>query len=379
MKKFFLLIFLGLFLASPASAATIHFFYGETCPHCRKAEIFLERLEEKYPDLEIRSYEVFGDRKNADLFLELLEKCGEEKRMRVPAIFIGDDIVIGFLEGTSEEVIERKIKNCLKNGCSNLLKETESCPTENQIISLPIIGQVNLAAFSLPVLTVILGGLDGFNPCAMWVLVFLLALLLNVKSRKKIWLIGGTFILASGIVYYLLLTAWLNVFLAISYVSFIRMIIGILALIFGVLQIKKFTTIKPGICAVSTSKIEKSFKNQAEKIAAAPALLASVFGVILLAVGVNLIEFFCSAGLPAIYTHTLSLSRLSSLSYYLYLLLYTFIFMLDDLIIFVVAAITLNRLNLTEKYSRWSVLIGGIIILLLGLALILKPELLIFA
>jgi len=378
MKKIILLILLGLFLASPVKAATVHFFYGETCPHCHKAEVFLEGLEEKYPDLEIRSYEVFGDRKNADLFLKLLEDCGEEKKLRVPAIFIGNEVVIGFLEGTSESIIEKKIENCLEKNCSGLAQKTESCPTEGQIISLPFIGQTNLSKFSLPVLTVIIGGIDGFNPCAMWVLVFLLALLINIKSRKKMWLIGGAFILASGVIYYLLLAAWLNVFLAISYVSLIRMVIGILAVIFGVLQLKKFTTMKPGVCTVSTSKIEEKFKHQAEKVVATPVLLASIFGVVLLAIGVNLIEFFCSAGLPAIYTQTLSLSHLNPLSYYLYLLLYTFIFMLDDLIVFVVAVITLDKLGYTDKYSKWSTLIGGIIILLLGIALILKPELLIF-
>jgi cytochrome c biogenesis protein CcdA len=126
------------------------------------------------------------------------------------------------------------------------------------------------------------------------------------------------------------------------------------------------------------SKIKTSLKNQAEKIVASPILLTSIFGVIVLALAVNLIEFFCSAGLPAIYTRILSLSQLSSLSYYFYLLLYTFIFMLDDMIVFGIAVITLSKIGFTEKYNRWSTLIGGLLILILGLLLIFKPDFLMF-
>ncbi|MFH1461131.1 MAG: hypothetical protein ABIF84_01800, partial [Patescibacteria group bacterium] len=250
----------------------------------------------------------------------------------------------------------------------------------DQIISYPFIGQVNLSQLSLPILTIVVAALDGFNPCAMWILLFLLALLINIQSRKKIWLMAGTFILASGIVYYLLLAAWLNLFLAISYVGLTRLIIGSAALFFGLWQIKKFIAFKPGVCQVAPdgSKIKTKLKSHTERIVNSPVLIVSILGVIVLALAVNLIEFFCSAGLPAIYTRILSLSQLSFLSYYFYLLLYAIIFMLDDMIVFTIALITLNKIGFTDKYVKWSTLIGGLLILGLGLLLIFKPDLLIF-
>jgi len=397
------IIFSGLanFALAEEESVKLYFFYGDTCPHCKKAEIFLKQLKEKYPSVEIFSYEVFGNRENAKLLLKLFEACGEEKRVRVPAIFIDDEAIIGYLsEETTGQTIEEAVKDCLANGCISPLERIEecefcqcpegeicqcevcTCPTEkkeDQIIDYPLIGKINLSRLSLPVLTVAVAALDGFNPCAMWVLLFLIALLINVQSRKKIWLIGGTFIVASGVIYYLLLSAWLNLFLAISYINLTRIIIGILAIGAGGWQLKNFITFKPGVCEVTPadSKLRQRLSEKVKQVVQSSVWPAFI-GVIVLALGVNLIEFFCSAGLPAIYTRILTLSQLSSLSYYLYLLLYTFIFMLDDLIIFALAIITLSKIGFTEKYRKWSTLIGGLLILILGLLLIFKPDFLIF-
>jgi thiol-disulfide isomerase/thioredoxin len=392
------------FALAQEKSVNLYFFYGDTCPHCKKAEIFLEGLKEKYPGLEIKAYEVFSNKENAKLLLQLFENCGEEKRVRVPALFIGQEVIIGYLnEETTGRTIEKAVKDCLEKECLDPLEEVDecqlcqcqgeqgeicqcqtcSCPQEekqDQIIDYPFIGQINLSKLSLPVLTVVVAALDGFNPCAMWVLLFLIALLINVRSRKRIWLVGGTFIAASGIVYYLLLSAWLNLFLAISYVGLTRVIIGLLAIGAGIWQIKNFVTYKPGVCEIAPvgGKWNERLSEKVKQVVQSTALPATFAGIIILALGVNLIEFFCSAGLPAIYTRILSLNQLSSFSYYLYLLFYTFIFMLDDMIVFGIAIITLSKIGFTEKYTRWSTLIGGLLILILGLLLIFKPDFLVF-
>ncbi len=395
MKKFLILtiisfIFLGIANFALAQekqeeAIDIYFFYGNVCPHCEKAELFLDKLEQKYP-LEINSYEVYSSRENAELLLDLFGHCGKEKGVRVPALFIGEKVIVGYLsDETTGQKIEQAIKEYSDKECPDPLNELKKCQCqieekEDEIISYPFIGKVNLSKLSLPVLTVSLAALDGFNPCAMWMLLFLLALLINVQSRKKVWLIAGTFILVSGIIYYLLLSAWLNLFLAIGYITLTRTIIGIAALSLGIWQIKRFITFKPGVCEITPdgSKIRTKIQTHTEKIVNNPVLLFSILGVIVLAFAVNLIEFFCSAGLPAIYTKVLSMSDLNPVSYYLYLLLYTFVFMLDDLIIFFIALITLNKIGFTDKYTKWSTLIGGLLILILGLLLIFRPDFLIF-
>jgi glutaredoxin len=379
MKKIFLLLILIIFFSLGAkidfslaqqNPPEIYFFYSAICPHCAEGEEFLENLEKKYPEIEIKKYELLYHPENKEILKDFYEKyqVPRGERGRVPVTFTPTRYFIGFNQQIAEE-LESCLKECLGEG--------EVTP---QKIKIPFFGEIETAKMSLPVLTVALGALDGLNPCAMWILLFLIALAINTRSRKRMWLIGGTFILASGVVYFLFLTAWLNLFLAISYVNLTRILIGIFALGVGIWQIKNFLTYHPGVCKVLglKSRLEKGLTERAEKIVASPLTFTMIGGLIVLALGVNLVEFFCSAGLPTIYTRILALAELSSLSYYLYLLLYTFIFMLDDLIIFSLAVITLSRIGFTEKYNYWATLIGGLLILILGILLIFKPELLMF-
>lgn len=359
------------FALAQEEAVEINFFYSAICPHCADEKEFLEDLREKYPEIEIKEYEVINSSENQEVLKEFYEeyKVPDREKGLVPVTFTHTRYFIGFSEQIAKD-IESCVEECF-GGNSSL---------DPQKIKIPFLGEVDISKMSLPVLTIVIGALDGLNPCAMWILMFLIALLVNAQSRKKMWLIAGTFVIASGIVYYLILAAWLNLFLAISYVNLTRIIIGIFALGAGIWQIKNFITYHPGVCKVVGLKprIEIKLKERAEKIVNSPIAWATVGGLILLALGVNLIEFFCSAGLPAIYTRILTLSDLSFLNYHLYLLLYTFIFMLDDLIIFSLAIFTLNRISITEKYNYWATLIGGLLILILGLLLLLKPELLMF-
>jgi len=380
-KNFFWALFIIIFLSSVIKAdfslaqqkVEINFFYSAICPHCEKEKEFLKELKEKYPEIEIKEYEVISNPENKEILNQFYEKyqVPEKDKGWVPITFTPDKYFIGFNQQIAED-IESCIKECLIG--------EKPAP---QKIKIPVFGEIDISKMSLPALTVTLGALDGLNPCAMWILLFLIALLINTRSRKRMWLVGGTFILASGIVYYLILSAWLNLFLAISYVNLTRILIGAFALVVGVWQIKTFIGYR-GVCPVTDGstkfgdRIRNGLRDQAEKLALSPLTFGILIGVIILALGVNLVEFFCSAGLPAIYTRVLTLSQISTLSYYLYLLLYTFVFMLDDLIIFSLAVITLSRIGFTAKYNYWATLFGGLLIFALGILLIFKPELLMF-
>lgn len=366
--------FLAHFVFAQENQIEIDFFYSSTCPHCAAEKEFLKELKNKYPEIEAREYEVISNAENQKILSDFYEKYQVPKRERgwVPVTFTSKKYFVGFNEQIGKE-IENCIRECLGNG--ELI---------TQKIKIPFLGEVDISRMSLPVLTITLGALDGLNPCAMWILLFLIALLINLRSRKKMWLIGGTFILASAVIYYLVLAAWLNLFLAVSFVNLTRILIGILALAIGAWQIKSFITFQPGVCKVVDGKtsfqdrIKNGFKNQAEKLVLSPLTLGILGGVIVLALAVNLIEFFCSAGLPALYTRILTLSQLSTFNYYLYLLLYTLVFMLDDIIIFSLALITLSKIGFSQKYNYWATLIGGLLILILGILLIFKPEFLMF-
>lgn len=348
----------------------ITLFYSYTCPHCVEEKEFLKDLKIRYPEIDVKEYEVTQNQDNQKLLGEFYKKYDVPKNEQgfVPVTFTANRYFIGFNEQTGKD-IENCLKECIGQGSA----------VSRQKVKLPFFGEIDLAKLSLPILTIVLGTLDGFNPCAMWVLVILVSLLLSLKSRKKILLVGGTFIFAEGLLYFLFMAAWLNAFLALSYTYLVRILIGIFGIIFGVWRIRDFINWKPGTC-----KVVKNVKSQAKLInriknALKPsAVPATVLGVIGLAFSVNLVEFFCSAGFPTMYTRILSLQGLSSLQYYLWLVLYNIFYMLDDFIVFGVAFFTMSRYNFSDKYNRWSTLIAGLLILILGVLLILKPELLMF-
>ena len=377
MKKYFwifILVFFagGLFLhwvEAKEDPVTIYFFSSATCPHCAKEREFLNDLEKKYPEVNVVEYEVVYHPENVPILQEYYKKYNVPKNEqgRVPVTFTPTKYFIGFNESIGKG-IEGCIRECLGGE-----------KADSQKLKLPIFGEIDLSKVSLPALTIILGTLDGFNPCAMWILLILISLLLPLQSRKKIALVGGTFIFAEGLLYFLFMAAWLNAFLAISYVSLTRILIGVVGIVFGAWRVRDFFTWKPGVCKVTEhTKSQDKILNRIQNVLKPSAVPATVLGIFILAFGVNLIEFFCSAGFPTIYTRILAMQNLNTLQYYLYLVFYNFFYMIDDFIVFGFAFFTLNRFGASDKYNRYSTLIAGVLILLLGILLILKPEFLMF-
>lgn len=244
-------------------------------------------------------------------------------------------------------------------------------------LTLPIIGTIQTANLSLPLLSVVIGLIDGFNPCAMWTLLFLISLLLSMKDRRRMWILGTVFIIASAFVYFLFLTAWLNFFMILGFVLWVRIAVGLVALGAGFYSLRSYYQNKEGCEVVEGKKRQKVFE-KLKKITQERDFLLALFGIILLAFAVNIVELVCSAGLPAVYTQILSLSNLSPWQNYTYILIYILFFMIDDLFIFAVAMITLHAVGVQNKYARFSRLIGGILMLIIGALLLFKPEFLMF-
>ena len=266
-------------------------------------------------------------------------------------------------------------------------KETEEFATENkgetkdpavQEIDLPLFGKVNLQELSLPIFTIMIAFLDGFNPCAMWVLIFLISLLMGMQDRRRMWLLGSVFILASGFVYFLFMSAWLNFFLFIGLVNWIRIAIAALAIFVAVHYLRDFVKNKDGACQVDLAGNKQKIFARLKEVVYRKSLIWSLVGIVLLAFTVNLLELVCSAGLPAVYTKVLSMSELSTWQYYLYLVIYILVFMLDDMVVFAIAMISMKRIALNTKYARYSHLIGGIIMLIIGILMLFKPEWIMF-
>ncbi|MFA9476069.1 MAG: hypothetical protein ACERJ2_16095 [Filomicrobium sp.] len=245
-------------------------------------------------------------------------------------------------------------------------------------IDLPVIGEVNTRTLSLPLLTVLLAAVDGFNPCAMWVLVFLIGLLLGMENKARMWLLGGTFLLTSALVYFLFLSAWLNIFLVLGALLWIRLAVGGFALVGGAYYLREFALNPDAVCKVTNPGERRTIMDALKRTVQEEHFWLALAGIVVLAAGVNLIELLCSAGLPAVFTNVLSLSDLSSWQYYGYLLLYISVFLADDVIIFITAMVTLQATGLTASYSRYSHLIGGTAMVVIGALLIFRPEWLAF-
>jgi len=240
-------------------------------------------------------------------------------------------------------------------------------------------GDVSTATLSLPVLTMLLAAVDGFNPCAMWVLIFLLGLLAGMKDRRRMWILGGAFVATSAVVYLLILGAWLNVLLLLGTVIFVRVAVGVVALAGGVYYLREFATNADMRCEVTAPQRRRRILERLKGLAQRSDFFVALGGIVALAFAVNLIEFMCSAGIPAVFTQILALSALPGWQYAGYLVLYVFVFILDDLMVLIVALKTLEVTGLTTRYARWSNLIGGVALVVIGGLLLFRPEWLSFA
>ncbi len=417
MKKFFALVFFFVFafisftsVSEASNQVNAYLFYGKGCPHCAKEITFINSIEDKYPELSVMGFEVYYERDNSALMQKVAETLGAEAG-GVPFLVIGDKYFVGFSETITPTEIEDRIKYCKNNNCPDIVakiinpeeiippqeivEEETAVPNDNllnndvasetvneekgeKLIKLPFFGEVDVHKFSLPIITLILAFLDGFNPCAMWVLLFLVSLLFGIENKKRLWTFGLIFLFASAFVYFLFMTAWLNLFMFLGLIAIVRIIIGIVALISGYFNLKAYVTNPGGGCKVTGGEKRQKIFERLKKIIQEKNLFIAIVGLVILAFAVNLVELVCSLGLPAVYTQILSLSNLSTLQYYLYLVFYVFIFILPAFIVFAISAATLQLTGISGKYGRMVHLVSGIIMLILGILMIFKPEWLMF-
>ncbi|MDP2240537.1 MAG: hypothetical protein Q8K18_10305 [Burkholderiales bacterium] len=376
--------------ASPtAPTVTIYYFRAEGCPHCEHAGAFLKRYAAD-ARIAIRDYEVNYDPVGREQFIKLGEALGL-RDAGVPFILIGDWAMIGYRgDEWTGAAIQAQVARCLDQNCPDSVAailagkplaspiRVDKAGLLPETITLPLIGEVATATLSLPALTVVLGAIDGFNPCAMWALVFLLGLLMGTKDRKRMWILGLTFLFGSALVYFLIMAAWLNVLLAIGFSFWIRIAVGVVALGAAAYYLHDFATNPDAACEVSHTGNRQQVLGQLRRFALEERLWPAVVGVLLLAIAVNMIELVCSAGIPAVYTQLLALTPLPAWQYYGYLALYNLIYMLDDIAMFYVAVATLQMTGIGTRYARASRLVGGVVLAAIGLMLLFRPQWLAF-
>ncbi len=354
----------------------LHFFWSETCPHCARALSFLEPLGRERPWLLIQSYEFTESPENRALFATLAAELGEEIR-GVPTFFLCGRMVVGFdnAEGSGAAL------GAMADACRAFLQEELAVPpvaeeTAPPVVDLPLLGRVDAGQMSLPVLTVILGGLDAFNPCAFFVLLFLLSLLVHARSRARMVLVGGIFVLFSGLLYFVFMAAWLNLFLVLEGVRAVTLVAGAVAVALALVNIKDFFWFRRGPSLTIPEHAKPGLFDRMRGLISADNLPALLVGTVTLAIAANTYELLCTSGLPMVYTRALTLSELSTSGYYLYLALYNVIYILPLLAILCVFTFSLGGRKLSEFQGRMLKLLSGVMMLGLGLVLLAAPDLL---
>lgn len=386
MKKIIFLIILLLFIPK-VNALDIHLFYSELCSTCEEEIEFLKEYQ-KEADINIIYYETTRNKENDEL-LTNVRKALNNNDKTVPYTVIGATGITGFNETVKNQIKAAyeyytnefvDIVDVVKN---DLDVDYEIIPPEGEY-NVPILGNIDPKDVSLPLVAVIIGFIDGFNPCAMWVLLFLLSIIVTMKDRKKMWTIGLTFLITSALVYLAFMLAWLQVAITLSQIVWVRFIIALIALLGGAINLTSYykERKKDNGCAVVDKEQRKSISKRINKILKQidnkKTFYLAILGVMGLAVSVNLIELACSSGLPLIFTQILAINNLNSLQYLLYILIYVLFFLIDDIIIFAIAMKTLKLTGISTKYNKLSHLIGGILMLLIGILMIFKPEWLMF-
>jgi len=374
----------------PPARVDVQVFWRVGCPHCERARTFLQAAAARDADLRLHEHEIGAVAQNHRAFARAVERYSIANPA-VPLVIVGDRHWVGYDDdATTGAEILAAVRACRVTPCADagdaLFADASAPPpvvrppaqAPPKSVRLPLLGEVEIATLSLPVLTVVLAAIDGFNPCAMWTLLFLMGLLVGMPDRLRMWTLGGAFIVTSAAVYYLFLAAWLNLLLFLGMMLWIRVAVALVALGGGVFYLREFFVNPDALCKVTGGASRQRVLTQLREIALERRFLLALAGIVALAVAVNLVEFVCSAGIPAVYVQVLTLNALPAWQYHGYLLLYILVFMLDDLLIFIIAMKTLQVTGLSGAYARWSHLIGGVLLLLIGLLLLFRPQWLAF-
>ncbi len=388
MKKYLIIVLLLLLIPINTLAnekVNIYVFHQYTCPHCKHALAYLNELKNERDDINLYDFELLKSENahNRILYQDVCELLNI-KIQSVPLIIIGNEYFIGYSSSKNTEII--KLINFYKEkDYKDIVGQKLKIVSEdnNEIINYDdkeysvdtIFGKVNLKNLSLPIITIIIGFVDGFNPCAMWILIFLITMLFNMKNKKKMWILGLTFIGMSAFMYFIFLMAWINVNNFINSVHILQVLVGIFAIIFACFNLYNyFKERKSDGCTVIKKEKRKFIFDKITRIVENKYFILSIIGIISLAIIVNLIELLCSLGLPTMYTEILSMNNLSKGEYIFYNVLYILFFIIDDLVVFIISMITLKSTAISTKYNKYSHLIGGIIMLIIGILMIFKPE-----
>ena len=363
-----ILVWVLIAVATAFASPVIRVYKRAGCPHCAQARLHLDALLQERPELTVIEHDVVDDPAALQTLRDLSARAGI-KTPGVPTIVIGDTVLVGF----EPDATPARIRAALGLSAASTPGTENESPAARGAIDLPVLGRIDVERLGLPLFTFTIGLLDGFNPCATWVLLFLLAMLVNLKSRARMALIAGTFVTVSGLVYYAFMAAWLTLFMVIGISQPVRIVLAVLALFVGAVNVKDFFAAGRGLSLSIPESAKPGIYRRVRSVLHAENLSAAMTGIVVLAFLVNLVELLCTAGLPALYTAVLTSQQLPTWKYHGYLALYILAYMLDDAVLVTIAVVTLSKRKLQESGGRWLKLLSGTVMFCLGAILLVKP------
>lgn len=378
----------------------VEYYYGDGCPVCAVTGPWLEELESRTPGMRLVAVEVWNDEAGRARLVDALDRY-RVRALGVPVVLVGERAWVGFREGVHDVQIEAEVGRCTEEGCpdpadvrlpegtSGTVATGEVCEgtAENpfrcapeddtaDVLRLPLVGDVHLGERSLLVSTVLIALVDGFNPCSLWVLTVLIALSLNSGSRRRTMIIGLTFISVTAAIYALFIAGLFTVFTVVAFAPWIRVLVALVALLFAVVSIKDYFWFRQGLSFTIADEHKPGIYRAMRRVLAQGDNLPAVIGATaVLAAGVSLVEFGCTAGFPLLWTNLLTAQQATAGTFVVLLLLYMLIYQLDELAIFTTAVVTMRASRLQERHGRILKLVGGMLMLALAVVVLVDPDL----
>lgn len=371
--------------ASPSDSDII-LYWGDGCPNCEKEREWLETVAEEHPDLTITEYEVWKDADNRERFIEVGEDLGFTASS-VPTTTIGDRVWIGWTTPIKNDIADA-IELILAGktpppgvygtpGAGTCSEELMECSVEEDgvLIDVPLVGEVSLDDKSLLVSTVIIGFVDGVNPCSLWVISVLLTIVIRTASRRRVIAIGATFLSVTAGMYALYMAGIYSALSVVGSLGAIQVVVAIAAGIFGVVSVKDYFAFKKGLSFTIKDSAKPGIYKRVRDAAGHHALIPALAATVALAVAVSLLETPCTAGFPVLWTGMLQANGVGAAETALLFVAYMVPFLLDEVIVFGVAVVTMRASKMQEKHGEVLKLIAGVTMLALAAVMVFDPAL----
>jgi thiol-disulfide isomerase/thioredoxin len=374
-----LLVLLGAASGARADAVTLVSFGLEGCPHCERLDEVLDDLEQRYGDaLTIERHELSGDPAARALWEREVTLRGQQPTA-VPTVILGERIWVGFDERIREE-LEAAVASMVAGAPAGPPAPGEaptSPPTVDDVVDVPLFGAVDVAARSAVGATIVIAAVDGFNPCSLWVLTVLLAMVLHAGAgRARVAVVGVTFLTVTGLIYGAFIAGVFTVLGFVEHLGAIRVGVAAIALVVGLVHVKDYAVGGRGfsfsIPERAKPRIYRGGRAIRDPRRPLPGVLVTT---VALAAGIALVELPCTAGFPVVWSGVLRTQGVEGPAVAALLGLYLFVYVLDELLLFAVVLVTLRVTRFQDRHGRLLKLLAGVVLVAIGGVLLVAPAL----